>query len=907
MPETPMVKQYQSIKAQHRDIIVFFRMGDFYEMFYEDAEIASKVLGIALTSRNKGENAMPMAGVPAKAMESYLQKLLEKQLKIAICEQTQDPKEAQGLVERNVVRIITPGTLTEQEVLYAKGNNFLLSVCILLKSNSKMVGLAWTDISTGQFWVHEIDSLQIYDEISRIAPAECLISEEARDYILSPGDNQNSLEKILQLQQIPITTKPKWYFDPLSSEQTLREHFQIQTLESYGCIEMKCAIGAAGALLKYLNETQKTSLRNLERIEVYNASETMFLDRATRHCLEIQRTMREGSKKGTLLEILDKTCTAMGARLLMSWISTPLVNIEKIQQRQEGIQVLYKYREINNKIRSLLEKIQDIERLCSRVAYQRVNARDLLAIKNSLQILPDIQRSLGSLQMEISKEKKEIFSENKEFSTVLQDKTEIENFPKILADIYHQISTMDELANLLDSAIHPDPEVTLKDGNIIKDGYSKELDELRSLQRSDTKWRENFQKREIQRTNIPTLKIGYTSVFGYYIEVTNSHSHKIPDNYIRKQTLKNAERYITPELKEYEEKALTACQRANALEYQLFLELREKVSQHLPELQKIARAIACLDVLSNLSYIAIEYKYVCPEMLKNNELEIIGGRHPVLSASKPSFVPNDIKLGIGKEIAIITGPNMAGKSTYIRQVALLILMAQIGSFIPCEKAKIGIVDRIFTRIGAADEISRDRSTFMVEMIETANILNRATEKSFIALDEVGRGTSTFDGISLAWAIMEHIQKKIKARTVFATHYHEMAELAEIFPNVHNYNVAVQERGEEITFLYKIMPGSADKSYGIHVARLAGIPKEVLKRGKDILANLQKHSLDFQTYTKGCLRINNALQSQTQSQTNLFSFVGEQIITMLANIEINNLSPIEAFQILNDLHNEAKKI
>lgn len=867
MSDTPMIQQYRKIKEKHQESILFFRMGDFYEMFFEDAKIASKVLGITLTARNKGgTNPVPMAGVPVKAVDSYLQKMLQEGYKVAICEQIQDPALAQGLVDRDVIRIITPGTLTEQEVLHDKSNNFLLSIHL----HKKKIGIAWVDISTGKFLIHELEEKDLEDEIVRIMPAECLISEKMLDKVLKTSGGDITLEKLIQLLDIPLTHRPAWFFESENGEKILQEHFSVKTLEGFGCESMKWALGASGALLQYIEETQKTSLCNVDSIEVYNATDTMFLDRASRYCLEILKTMRGDSKKGTLLSILDETSTSMGGRLLALWLGAPLISVEKIRARQEGVKEFFLKPQLIISIREQLRLIQDVERLCSRIAYQRANARDLLAVKNSLEIIPKIYNLLGKMES------------------------------LVLKTLKKELISLDDLFVFLEKAIHLEPKLTLKDGGIIKDGYNGELDELRSLQHSSDSWLKKFEKAEIEKTGISTLKVNYNKVFGFYIEVTHANSHKVPKEYIRKQTLKNAERYITPELKEYEGKVVTANERAKALEYELFLDIRNKVSEALPDLRKVANAIAWIDVLVCLAKVARDNNYICPEIDSTFEISIEDGRHPVLEITSSSFVPNSLFIGPGKEIILITGPNMAGKSTYIRQAALLILMAQIGSFIPAKNARIGIVDRIFTRIGASDEIARGRSTFMVEMIETANILNNATDKSFIALDEIGRGTSTFDGISLAWAIIEYIQKKIKARTLFATHYHEIAELEEMFPNIQNFNVAIEEYGDKIAFIYKIARGSADKSYGIHVARLAGIPKLVINRGKSILGNLERHAIDFQDYTKRCAK-------SGKFEENLFSLVGEDIIDTLAHLDINNLTPVEALGILKDLQNEAKNI
>lgn len=867
--ETPMIKQYLSVKENYKDMILLYRMGDFYEMFFDDAKIASQILGIVLTSRNKGENVAPMAGIPVKALNSYLPKLLARNYKIAICEQLKDPAEAKGLVDRDVVRIITPGTITENGILSDNISNYLLALHI----EKDTAGLAWGDISTGQFFLQETNITQLIDEISRISPAECIISESERDLMLKFSDCQQTLENMLQSLNITITTRPEWFFHEDTGERSILKHFQICTLESFGCEHMKQALGAAGAWLKYIEETQKIEINNIAYLRIYDPQQSMFLDRATRYCLEIQKTMKEGKKQGTLLSILDHTNTSMGSRLLQEWIASPLLKVDMIHARQEAITELLSNINSLEKIKQLLDNIQDIERIASKIAYQRVNARDLLALKTSLQNTPAISLELNKLQSELLKQ------------------------------IQSQLHSLDDITDLLEKAVHPEPKLLLKDGDIIRDGYNKALDELRQLKTNDEEWLKKFEADEIQKNNIPTLHVGYNKVFGYYIEVTNAQAHKIPKEYIRKQTLKNAERYITIELKEHEDKVLSSTEKAKALEYELFIDLRNKIAEHLTDIREIASAIAKLDVLVSFAYVAESHNYVCPQIDDSYVLDIQDGRHPVLDVIlKGKFIPNDLHMAPGKNMIMITGPNMAGKSTYIRQCALLVLMAQIGSFIPAKQAHIGIVDRIFTRIGAADELVRGRSTFMVEMVETANILNNATERSFIALDEVGRGTSTFDGLSIAWAIMEYLNKNIGARTLFATHYHEMASLEEKYHNILNYNVAIKEWGENIAFLYKIVRGSADKSYGIHVAKLAGIPKEVLKRGREILQNLKTNSIDFQSYTQKSYPV-----AQTDKSNNLFSMVGESIIDTLSNLDLNNITPLEAMEILKELQEEAKKI
>ena len=679
-----------------------------------------------------------------------------------------------------------------------------------------------------------------------------------------------TLEQIIKEQTFAITYRPDWFFSKENAQRTLQEHFQVSSLEGYGCHEMTAGLGSAGALFHYLKETQKNALPHISKISKYDAKEKMVLDPATRSCLELTKSLRSTSKN-TLLGVIDHTLTAMGGRLLRSWVTSPLVVLEKIRARQQGIQDLLDHPQQMESIEKILSNVQDIERLCARVASRRADARDLLSLKNSLSTLPQI-------------------------------KSEIEDFKSLVVQhIYKNIDTMDEVNTLLENAVHLDPKPLLKEGQIIRDGYNEELDKLRELQQSGNQWLEDFQKREAENSEIPNLKVGFNKVFGYYIEITNSHKHRVPEGYIRKQTLKNAERYITIELKEYESEVLSANDRAKKLEYEIFQEVRTKVEQFLPQLYNVAAAIAFLDTLYSLAKIAQQRHYTCPELTNNNTLDIEEGRHPVLEVTLDApFIANDINMGPGREIIVITGPNMAGKSTYIRQTALIILLAQIGSFVPATRAKIGIIDRIFTRIGAADEIARGRSTFMVEMIETANILNNATEASFIALDEVGRGTSTFDGLSLAWSIVEYIQKQIGARTLFATHYHEISELQSIYPNILNYNVAIQEWNGRVAFLHKILEGSADRSYGIEVAKLAGIPQKVITNSRKILARLEKHAIDIRNITGQACK-------KTDPSHNLFAMVGEEVIDTLSNLNLESLTPIDALNILRELQNDAKNL
>ena len=860
--ETPMMRQYTEIKRQHKDALLFFRMGDFYEMFFEDAKLASKVLGITLTSRSKAEGSVPMAGVPHHSADSYIRRLIKAGYKVAICDQLQDPEEAKGIVDRGVTRIITPGTITEDAFLEDKSNNFLIAVIEV----NDLHGLSWVDLSTGRFEVEDIEKERLFDEFARLNPAEVLLPEE------TARRNTLFVERMRLECNGVITPRPDWEFSRDTAYRTLLEHFGTTSLEGFGCEDMGPSLGAAGAVIQYLKETQKTSLKHIGKIQKYQSNNRVLLDRVTQHSLELTQTMRMCDREGSLLGVLDETKTPMGARLLREWIISPLRMPDEIRHRQLGVKELFEKSELRREIRNILSEIYDVERISSKISCGRANARDMIGLKQSLSKLPAL------------KEKMSFF------------------ITDILVSIEQQLDTLEEVRTLIGTAIVNDPPPTIKDGGIIREGYDAELDELRYTSRNGKNWIANFQAAEIARTGINTLKVGYNRVFGYYIEITNVHKDKIPEGYIRKQTLKNAERFITPELKDYETKVLTADERARDMEYDLFIQVRDQVSAFTPRLQATSEAVALIDVLSSLANTAVENRYIMPEIKDNLELKIIDGRHPVLDRRQysESFVPNDINLdGTTDKIMIITGPNMAGKSTYIRQVALLVLMAQMGSFIPAREAVIGTVDRIFTRVGASDELSRGQSTFMVEMNETANIMNNASERSLIILDEVGRGTSTFDGVSVAWAITEYIYQHITARTLFATHYHELTELALLFPGIKNFNIAVKEWGDEIIFLRKIIEGGTDKSYGIHVARLAGIPKEVIQRARVILDNLEAATLDINGKPKFA-PLNAAQTKKEPAQLRLFASKQDAIIEEIKRLDTTRISPIEALNKLDEL-------
>jgi DNA mismatch repair protein MutS len=826
-----MFRQYQAAKARQPDALLFFRMGDFYEMFYDDARIAARVLGLALTSRSKGENYVPMAGVPHHAVDSYLRRLIRAGYKVAICEQLEDPREAKGLVERDIVRVVTPGTLTEESMLEARTQNYLAAILPAAggphgptrpsspeaESHRGADGgagaprpsaLAWVDLSTGEFWVAEPSSESLPDELSRIHPAECLLPESLR--------LEDERPAALADLDLLVTYRPDWTFSPDTGERELCRHFAVGGLEGFGCEGMTVALGAAGALLEYLRETQKTELGHLRKLTPYRPADFLILDRATQRSLELVETARERSAVGSLLWVLDETATAMGARLLRQWLLSPLTDPAAINRRLDLVQAFAEDDGVRTQVRAALRRSSDLERLAARLGCLRASPRDLLGLAQSLALVPDL-------------------------STLLSGSGR-----QAFAELAGGLDPVPEAHDLIAQAIDPQSPASLREGGVIRRGYSQELDDLRVTGRDGRQWLAEFQAREVQRTGISTLKVGYNDVFGYYIEVTHTHRERVPADYVRKQTLKNAERYVTPELREFGEKVLAGEERALELEESLFQEVRAQVACFTGRIQQTAQALARLDVLADLAEVARKNRYVRPVVDDSLVLDIADGRHPVLerTLTEERFVPNDTALDpASAQVAVITGPNMAGKSTYIRQVALILLMAQMGSFVPARSARVGVADRIFTRVGAADELARGRSTFMVEMTEAANILNNASARSLIVLDEIGRGTSTFDGLAIAWAASEYLHEHVGARTLFATHYHELTELELLLPRVKNFNVAVREWGDEVVFLHKILPGGTDKSYGIQVARLAGLPREVIDRAKTILANLEQEELD----------------------------------------------------------------
>jgi DNA mismatch repair protein MutS len=858
-----MMKQYYAIKKKLKDAILFFRMGDFYEMFYEDAHLASRILDIALTSRQKNvDNPIPMCGVPYHAAEGYISKLIEAGHKVAICEQVEDPRTAKGLVKREVVRIITPGTILDSNVLKAKENHYIAAVY----PTSERLGLALLDHTTGEFLLTEFAGSNILDrfkdEFYRFAPKEVLIL---------PGlDQTNPFYSFLHQEPIfLVDNQEEWIFDYDMAYQTLLDQFQTRSLEGFGCEELPAAIRAGGALIHYLKETQGEKLRHINKVSHYNTYYYMMLDHATQRNLELVKSLDPLNPQGSLLATLDQTVTAMGGRKLKNWLLHPLRDLATIEKRLQGVNTLYHDPIKRIQLQDLLKEIHDLERLASKIALNATSPRDFIALKNSLTTLPRIEE-------------------------LLQPCTD-----PMINEVLAGWNNLSEVKELIESAVEEDAPLNWHEGGIIKEGFNTELDQLRVISQQGKDWIIALEEKERHRTKINSLKIGYNKVFGYYLEVTKKHLPLVPDYYIRRQTLVNAERFITPELKEWEDKILGAEEKILQLEEQLFQQIREQIAEKTSQIQIMAQKIAVLDVLASLAQVAQEKNYTKPRMDTGEVIQIIEGRHPILESISlgEKFIPNDTYLNnADTQIILITGPNMAGKSTYLRQVALIVLLAQVGCFVPAKEAQIGVVDRIFTRIGAQDYLARGQSTFMVEMNETANIINNATRKSLIILDEVGRGTSTYDGLSLAWAITEYIHQKIGAKTLFATHYHELTTLAQHFPRIKNYNVAVREWKGKVIFLHKIVDGATDRSYGIQVARLAGIPGEILGRAKEVLQQLENGN-------RGSYRENLFRHIKGQPwQLHLFYDQPDPIRKKLKEIEINSLTPLEALNKLEELKN-----
>ena len=875
---TPMMQQYMKTKEEYPDCILFYRLGDFYEMFFDDALKASKELEITLTGKNCGlEERAPMCGVPYHAVDSYLNRLVSKGYKVAICEQMEDPATAKGLVKRDVVRIVTPGTNLDTQAMDETKNNYIMSVVYL----ADRFGLSVADITTGDYFVTEIEtSEKLFDEIFKFMPSE-LICNEA--FYMSGMDLDDLKERL----GITIYALDAWYFDDTLCKRTLKDHFHTSTLEGLGVSDYDSGVIASGALLIYLKETQKSSsLAQMSKLTPYTTGAFMLLDSSTRRNLELCETLREKQKRGSLLWVLDKTKTAMGARTLRKYIEQPLIHKAPIIKRQEAVAELKDNAISREEIREYLSPVYDLERLVSKITYQSANPRDMIAFQSSLSMLPHIKYILSEMKS------------------------------PLLAELYNQLDPLKELCELIEQAIVEDPPIAMKEGGIIREGYNEEVDKLRRAKSDGKEWLAKLEADEREKTGIKNLKIKYNKVFGYYLEVTNSFKNMVPEYYMRKQTLANAERYIIPELKELEDTILGAEDKLYALEYQLYCEVRDKVGAEVVRIQETAKAVAQIDALASLALVAEQNNYVRPSINEKGVIDIKDGRHPVVEKMIPNnlFITNDTYLDDKKKrISIITGPNMAGKSTYMRQTALIVLMAQIGSFVPASAANIGLVDRIFTRVGASDDLASGQSTFMVEMTEVANILRNATNKSLLILDEIGRGTSTFDGLSIAWAVIEHISnsKLLGAKTLFATHYHELTELEGKISNVNNYCIAVKEKGDDIIFLRKIVKGGADKSYGIQVARLAGVPESVTNRAKEIVEELV-HA-DITTRIKDIAAHGSVPKVKTKkyddvdlAQMSLFDTVkDDDVLEELKNLDVSNLTPIDALNTLYQLQNKLK--
>jgi DNA mismatch repair protein MutS len=874
---TPMMQKYVETKKEYSDCILFYRLGDFYEMFFEDAKTASKELELTLTGKDCGmAERAPMCGIPYHAVDGYLTRLVSKGYKVAICEQVEDPKLAKGLVKREVTRIVTPGTNLNVQSLEESKNNYIM--CITYFQNN--IGIAVADVTTGDFYMTEVDGLsKLMDELYKYMPTEIICN----DAFIMSGFDVDDLKN--RLKMVVYALEP-WYFDEDGCRKCLMEHFKVNTLKGLGIEDFPSGVIASGALMQYLLETQKTQLSHINHITPYLASRFMLLDSSTRRNLELTETLREKQKRGSLLWVLDKTKTAMGARQLRSYIEQPLIDKGDINDRLDVVEELCKNSVSRDEIREYLNPIYDMERLLGKVSYKSANPRDLIAFANSMEMLPHIKTVLN------------------EFNA------------KLLKEINEEIDGLEDLYSLIKKSICDEPPILIREGGIIKEGFDEDIDRLRHAKTDGKNWLAQLEEDDRQRTGIKNLKIKYNKVFGYYFEVTNSFKNMVPDDYVRKQTLVNAERYTTPRLKELEDTILNAEDKLNTLEYDMFCKIRDDIAEQLERIQITAKAVAKLDVFASLSIVAEQNHYVRPSINEKGVIDIKDGRHPVVEKmiDHDMFVANDTYLNNGNHcISVITGPNMAGKSTYMRQSALIVLMAQIGSFVPAKTADIGIVDRIFTRVGASDDLASGQSTFMVEMNEVANILRNATPKSLLVLDEIGRGTSTFDGLSIAWAVIEHISNKkiLGAKTLFATHYHELTELEGKMSNVNNYCIAVKEKGDDIVFLRKIIKGGADRSYGIQVAKLAGVPDMVIDRAKEIAEQLSDNDI---TEKVQCIAVDTKAEKKKPKhyddvdlgQMSLLDTVkDEDVLKELKELDISNLTPLDALNTLYRFQNKLK--
>lgn len=883
-----MMKQFYEAKKICPEALLLFRMGDFYEMFFDDAKIAAKILGLALTSREKGPDGTPMAGFPHHQIDAYIAKIIAAGYRAAVCEQMEDPKTAKGIVKRAVTRIITAGTVTDETLLDPKELNHLAAVCYgPSKTHWNSAGIAWVELSTGAFYAAAAAAEAVNEHLARIAPSELVISDS------EPGNHNNTGQDNTRQFIRQITKRPEWTFNFQTARDTLLKQFQTATLEGFGFTDTpgdQLAVRAAGAVLDYLNETQRQTSLQIDSIQKFENHTSLEIDEASRRSLEITRTIRGDKREGSLLDVLDRCITPMGARYLSESVSAPLLDIAAINERLDAVGELYRNDKITNSIREQLRRIYDLQRMMTKILQNRGTPRDLSMIARTLRTLPFFRLQLAEIKS------------------------------NRLTQVCNEIDPCTDLTELLEQALADEIPLNTKEGGFIRSGFNAELDELRLLQKGGKQWIADFQAEEIKRSGISSLKIGYTSVFGYYIEIPNTYNAKIPENYIRKQTLKNAERYITPELKEYEEKVLSAAERAAALEWTILAQLRQQTCEKRRQIAGSAKALAALDVIAALALLARERGYCRPALVKEPVLNIIDGRHPVLDALEPAgtFVPNDTVLNKERGLVqLITGPNMSGKSTFIRQTALLCIMAQLGSFIPAKSAEIGICDRIFARVGASDEIARGHSTFMVEMTETARILNQAGKQSLVILDEIGRGTSTYDGMSLAWSITEYLHNRIGCRTLFATHYHELTDMADVLGGVNNLNVAVREHNGDVAFLHKIVSGAADKSYGIHVAKLAGVPKDVVERAAVLLDEFEAaHAVNTanNTVTNNNVTNNNVAKPVRQPvrqfaaagvQFSLFGADDHPVLDDLRRLNIDELKPVDALRLLADWQRQMK--
>ncbi len=875
---TPMMRQYLEIKKDYKDCILFYRLGDFYEMFYDDAVCASKELELTLTGKNCGlEERAPMCGVPYHSVEGYLNKLVEKGYKVAICEQVEDPKHARGIVHREVIRIVTPGTNTNMQALDESKNNYIMSVVYL----NGRYGLSIADVTTGDYFVTEVESEQkLSDEINKFVPSEMICNEA---FYMSGID----IEEIRARLNVSISALDAWYFSDETACATLLSHFKVNSVEGLGLKDYPCGTAAAGALLKYLYETQKNTMEQMSAIHPYTTGMFMVIDSATRRNLELVETMREKQKRGSLLWVLDKTKTAMGARTLRSYVEQPLIERTQIECRYDAIEELNSRLIDREELREYLRPIHDLERLITRVTYQTANPRDLLALSSSLKMIAPIKHLLMDFHS------------------------------RLLQQIQEEMDALEDISALVDASIEEEAPISVREGGILKNGFKDDIDKLREARTNGKSWLAEIEQKEREETGIKNLKIKHNKVFGYYLEVTNSYKNLVPAHYVRRQTLANAERYITPRLKELEDMILGAEDKLVALEYEYFCEIRKTIADQVVRIQRTAKAVAALDVFASLAAVAEENHYCRPSINENGVLDIREGRHPVVEKMIPHdmFITNDTYLDNARSrISIITGPNMAGKSTYMRQTALIVMMAQMGSFVPAKSADIGLVDRVFTRVGASDDLASGQSTFMVEMNEVANILRSATDRSLLILDEIGRGTSTFDGLSIAWAVVEHISnpKLLGAKTLFATHYHELTELEGKLDNVNNYCIAVKEKGDDIVFLRKIVKGGADKSYGIQVAKLAGVPDSVITRAKEIVEELSANDITELvknlSVKKSCAKPKKAARLDTvdMEQISLFDTVKDDtIIEELRELNISAMTPLDALNKLNELQSKVK--